>query len=168
MKFAYADPPYLGCGARHYREHAQAAYYDAPSSHRELVRVLVFDYPDGWALSCHTPSLGTMLEFCDQWQVDIRIAAWVKPFASFKPGVNPGYCWEPVIFCGGRKRARSEPTIRDFLSCNITLKKGTHGAKPDGFNDWILDLLNVQPGDRLDDLFPGSGGMAKALERRGI
>lgn len=56
-------------------------------------------------------------------------------------------------------------SVRDFLVANITMKKGTHGAKPDLFNDWILDLLGYQAGDTLDDLYPGSGGMAKALER---
>ena len=46
------------------------------------------------------------------------------------------------------------------------MKKGLQGAKPDKFNDWILDLLNYQSGDTLDDLFPGTNGMAEAILRR--
>jgi len=64
---------------------------------------------------------------------------------------------------GGRKRTRQEPTCRDHLSENITLKKGLCGAKPLRFNQWILGLLNWQRGDELDDLFPGTNGMQTAL-----
>jgi hypothetical protein len=56
--------------------------------------------------------------------------------------------------------------VRDWLSCAVTKQTGQRGAKPDAFNDWILDLLCYEPGDEFDDLFPGSGGMAKAVERR--
>ena len=54
--------------------------------------------------------------------------AWVKPFASFEPGVNPGYAWEPVIFGGVRNLGRDVPTVRDFVSAPITLKRGLVGA----------------------------------------
>jgi hypothetical protein len=38
--------------------------------------------------------------------------------------------------------------------------------KCDYFNDWILDLLNYRGGeDTLDDLFPGTNGMAEAIDR---
>jgi hypothetical protein len=90
----------------------------------------------------------------------------VKPFASFKPGVNPGYTWEPVIFSGGRKRGRDLPTLRDYISCNITLKKGLAGAKPEAVVEWIADWLNVQPGDTVDDLYPGTGGCGRVFARR--
>ena len=53
-----------------------------------------------------------------------RLGAWTKPFASFKPNVNPAYAWEPVVFFGGRKRDRLEDTARDWHSENIALKKG--------------------------------------------
>lgn len=55
--------------------------------------------------------------------------------------------------------------VRDWLSCAVTRKKGLPGAKPDAFNDWILLLLNYEKGDQLDDLFPGTNGMASAIER---
>lgn len=93
---------------------------------------------------------------------DCRVAAWVKPFAAFKVGVNPGYCWEPVIWRGGRtKRARSKDTVRDYHSEVITLSRGVPGAKPPGFVKWIVDLLgaDVKLNDTIIDLFHGSGAM---------
>ena len=63
------------------------------------------------------------------------------------------------------KGSRSTPSVRDYVIANITMKKGTHGAKPDAFNDWILDLIGYQSGDTLDDLFPGTGGMGEAVKR---
>jgi hypothetical protein len=37
-----------------------------------------------------------------------------------------------------------------------------HGAKPAAFCWWLFDLLGALPGDDLVDLFPGSGGVARA------
>lgn len=38
MKAAYADPPYLGCGQRHYGTlHNDAAKYDTPEAHKALI-----------------------------------------------------------------------------------------------------------------------------------
>ena len=96
---------------------------------------------------------------------DVRVGAWVKPFAIFKPNVNPGYAWEPVIWRGGRKRERYDPTIRDFAAVNVTLKRGLTGVKPDGFSRWVFDLLNCQSGDELVDVFPGSGAVSEAFKR---
>lgn len=159
MKFAYADPPYLGC-ARFYADlHADAMIWDDPETHRQLVNHLSNNYPDGWALSLHVPSLCTIRAMC---QDDCRIGAWVKPFASFKPGVNPAYAWEPVIWRGGRKRDRDQPTVRDWCAANITLEHGLTGAKPRAFCRWVFDLLGAERGDTLDDLFPGSGAVASA------
>lgn len=89
----------------------------------------------------------------------------MKPFAIFKPNVNPGYTWEPVIFRGGRKYQRFDKTVRDFLSANITLKKGLPGAKPPEFANWIFEILNIQPGDEFADLFPGTRAVSDAWEQ---
>jgi hypothetical protein len=56
--------------------------------------------------------------------------------------------------------------VRDWLSCACAMRKGLVGAKPLTFNLWILDLLNYQEGDTLDDLFPGTNGMADAIASR--
>ena len=37
------------------------------------------------------------------------------------------------------------------------MRKGLSGAKPERFCIWLFEVLNVRPGDTLDDLFPGSG-----------
>lgn len=162
MRFAYADPPYLGCGAKLYGgEHDRASDADSLDWHRDLILKLVSDFEDGWALSLHTPSLGLLLPLCP---AGARVGSWVKPFASFKPGVNPAYAWEPVIFFGGRKRIRSQPTARDWIAENITLKKGLTGAKPERVCRWILTWLNVQIGDEVADLFPGTGVMGRVAE----
>jgi hypothetical protein len=96
---------------------------------------------------------------------DVRVMAWVKPFCSFKPGVGVAYAWEPVIVRGGRKRNRTQATVRDYIRCNITLKRGLSGVKPDEFCFWLFSVFNMQPEDELHDLFPGSGAVSSAWER---
>lgn len=150
MKFAYADPPYIGQAKKHYSHDENCAEVN----HKVLIGHLYDEYPDGWALSCSSPSLHKILPMCRD---DVRVMAWVKPFASFKPNVNPAYAWEPVIVHGGRKHDRYDKTVRDWCSVNITLKKGLTGAKPAEFCQWLFSVLNAQPGDTLDDLFPGTG-----------
>lgn len=154
--YAYADPPYVGQARRHYG--------DDEINHKILIDWLVENFPDGWALSASSPSLHTLLPLCPQ---NVRVAAWVKPFAIFKPGVNPAYAWEPVIVSGGRKRERFEPTVRDWVSCNITLRKGLVGVKPTAVAQWLLQLLGVRPGDVFVDVFPGSGAVGVVAEAYG-
>lgn len=159
MKFAYADPPYIGQARKHYKNESLCAEVN----HELLVNYLVDSF-DSWALSCSSPTLKQILEL-PAMPKDVRVAAWVKPFASFKPNVNPGYCWEPVIFYKSRKRGRFEATVRDFHSANITLKKGLSGAKPESFCEWIIELLGVQPEDEFTDVFPGTGIMQSVYEK---
>jgi hypothetical protein len=159
MRFAYADPPYLGCGALYAKHHPDALAWDDPETHRALIARLCDEYPDGWAMSASSPSLQTLLAMCP---TDARVGSWVKPFCVFKPGVPVAYAWEPVIFHGGRRRGRDEATVRDWVVCKITLKRGLTGAKPRAVCRWIFDLLGAEPGDTMDDLFPGSGAVAAA------
>jgi hypothetical protein len=56
--------------------------------------------------------------------------------------------------------------LADALLCPITLKKGLTGAKPEGFCGWVLDLLNVQPGDELVDMYVGTGVMGDVMTSR--
>lgn len=153
MRVAYADPPYVG--------QAKARYQCAEIDHAELIKRLDSEY-DAWALSCSSPSLPQILQYCPP---DIRIAAWVKPFCVFKPNVNPAYAWEPVIFKGARKRGRTEPTVRDWVQANIILKRGLCGAKPEAFSMWLFNLLGLLPTDDFQDLFIGTGAVTKAWEK---
>lgn len=76
------------------------------------------------------------------------------------------YAWEPVIVRGGRRRTREQDTVRDWLAENITLRRGMTGAKPAAFVHWLLDVLNVQAGDTVDDIFPGTGGCGAVIAAR--
>ena len=66
---------------------------------------------------------------------------------------------------GGRKGDRNRKTIKDWVSANITLKKGLPGAKPWEFCWWVFDLLGVEPGDDFVDLFPGTKIVTRELEK---
>lgn len=161
VRFAYADPPYLGCGASHYGEHhPDAADWDDPDTHRQLAARLVDEYPDGWALSLNPRDLGMYLPALPD---DVRVAAWCKTWHQIRP-TTVQFAWEPVIFRGGRKDPKRSPMVRDWLTCAVTRQRGLKGAKPATFNQWVLDLLAFRHGeDTLDDLFPGSATMADTL-----
>lgn len=162
MRFAYADPPYLGCGTKLYgKYHPDAALWDQENTHRDLVTRLCDEYPDGWAVSLHVPSLATYLSFCPS---NARVAVWAKTWHQIRP-TTVQYAWEPVIWCGGRKDNKRSPMVRDWMAAAATRQRGLPGAKPEEFNRWILDLLNYQDGDVVDDLFPGTGGMAWTLSQ---
>jgi len=159
VRFAYADPPYLGCGKLYVAHHPEALIWDDPETHRRLIERLSDEWPDGWALSLSAPSLYDLLPMCPR---DVRVMPWVKPFASFKPGVRVAYAWEPVIVRGGRKGTRADATVRDWVAANITMKRGLTGAKPREVCLWLFEVLGAEPGDTLDDLFPGSDAVGAA------
>lgn len=159
MRMGYADPPYLGCGKLYAAHHPDALDWDDPEEHRRLIERLSDEFPDGWALSLHEPSLRIILPMCPE---NCRTSPWVKPFASFKPNVNPAYAWEPVIWRSSRPRTREQDTVRDWISANITLKKGLTGAKPLEFCWQLFAILNLHRDDELIDLFPGTGAVMAA------
>lgn len=173
MRFAYADPPYLGQCRKYDHYHPDGRCWDDLETHRLLIVRLTEEFPDGWALSASSPSLVSLLPFVPK---DHRIAAWVKSFCAFKRGVRPAYAWEPVIFRGGHnppweshpppEKGGKQTTPKDFIIERITLKKGLTGAKPPKFCEWVLDLLNVRPGDEVVDLYPGTGAMTQEAEAR--
>lgn len=155
MIFAYADPPYIGQAKKHYSHDPKCAEVD----HAALITQL--ETYDGWALSCKSDAreLAWLIGLCKQ---PVRLSAWVKPFCSFKPNVNPAYAWEPVIWYSARKRTRKQATVRDWVSANITLKKGLTGAKPREFSFWLFELLNLESDDEFIDMFPGTSAVDNA------
>lgn len=155
VKFAYADPPYLGQCSRygHRHEHPYGCWNGA-DTYEELFRILVADFPDGWAVSASSPSLRTLLPLTPP---KTRVMAWTKPFAQYRPNVNPAYAWEPVLVYGGRRRDRTVLTLKDWVSASPRLKHDPTATKPEAFFRWLLDVLNVQPEDELVDIFPGTG-----------
>lgn len=169
MRFAYADPPYLGCCKMYDHFHGDDGLcWDDLTTHKLLIARLTEHYPDGWALSCSSPSLRHILP---RTPSDCRVSPWIKPFHAYKKGVRPAYAWEPIVWRGGRNKNAPVPekggkaiTPKDFVSANITLKKGLTGAKPLDVCTAILNWLNFQHGDTLDDLYPGTGVMAAAVD----
>lgn len=165
MKLAYADPPYYGMGKKMYGKlHPDAAIWDDKQSHINLMFKLQVGY-DGWALSCNSKDLKWLLPEAPD---DVRVAVWLKPFANWRPNYRVQYTWEPVLFKPSRPSKgyqKGIESVRDHLVCNIALKKGLSGAKPDAFNNWILELINYEPGDSFNDMFPGTNGMAEAIIR---
>ena len=165
MRVAYADPPYIGQSRKHYG--------GAEVNHRLLLAHLRDEFPDGWALSASSSSLEELLMLCREvlGSNRVRIGAWTKPFHIIKRGVRPAYAWEPVIYRGGRNKNPRIPakhglrtTPPDYVSANITLQRGTVGAKPVEFCFWLFDVLNLQRGDEFVDVFPGSGAVSAAWD----
>ena len=164
MKFAYADPPYLNMGKKMYGSlHNEAEKWDSIEEQQKLLKRLSLEYPDGWAFSCNPKDLVFLLTACPP---ETRVCAWTKTFHQIR-GVSIQYAWEAVLFYGGRKGKR-KPMVRDWLSCCIAMRKGLQGAKPNAFNDWILDLFNAKEEDEVHDLFSGSKGLEAAGLRKNI
>lgn len=159
MKLAYADPPYLGVSYRY--DHPDAAKWDDPAAHIELMRMLDRTY-DGWALSASSTSLYALVPGIPSPRA--RIAAWVKPFAAFKRNVRIAYTWEPVIYVPGRDSSKDGAAVgRDHITASIMMRKGLTGAKPPEVCNWILNLMGYVDGDEVTDLFPGTGIMNKVV-----
>jgi hypothetical protein len=162
---AYADPPYIGQARKHYaKEAAAAGRVAAEVDHADLLyRLNEFD---AWALSCSSPSLEEILHLSRSiiGPNEVRVGGWFKPFASFKRGVDPAYAWEPIVYRTARRWRKEQPTCRDWVSANITLQRGTSGAKPEAFCRWLFDLLGAQQQDEFHDLYPGSGAVTRAWE----
>src|SRR5213593_3894845 len=90
-----------------------------------------------------------------------RVAAWVKPFAFFKPNVWPAYAWESVIFKPARKADRSASTPFDWhigRPHGVSSKERgpIKGQKREDFTRWLLAILRWEHDDEFFDLFPGS------------
>ena len=154
MRFCYADPPYPGC--EHY-------YGGRGVNHNILIWHLEHDY-DAFALSTNQKNLAYVLPMLT---CKYRIMAWVKRVGGSIPTSNPSYYWEPVIVHGGRKRSAKEYHRLDWCEaytpiCELA-KLRVRGKKPDKFYHWLLDVVNVKPGDEVIDLFPGNGGLAKVV-----
>ena len=160
ISFAYADPPYPGCAKQHYAKDPSGIRAEEVDHKALIEKLMTFD---AWALSTNTPALRWLLPLCPE---SSRVASWVKPWCAFKSNVRVAYAWEPVIFYGARKKmSKYDITVRDWVSVNITMQRGTHGTKPDEFCFWLFNLIGLHPNDKFYDLFPGSGAVMMAWEK---
>ena len=154
-RFAYADPPYPGLAARYYRHEPTFA---GEVNHRALIASLEASGYAGWALSTSSKALRDVLPLCP---AGARVCAWVKPIGVPPRTRGIHSTWEPVIVVGGRQRP---PGVRDWLRATPARGGGETlmGRKPLSFCAWLFDLLGMQPGDELVDLFPGTGIVGRA------
>lgn len=172
-RLAYADPPYPGLSARYYSGHPD---YDGEVDHAALVEQLVEGF-DAWALSTSAEALPAVLRVCPP---DVRVAAWVRGARANAQASRPRSAWEPVIYAGQLRvpvarsprdaSLRSSATARPEDVLTYRAKPRTTdpdrviGAKPAAFCRWLFELLAAQPYDELVDVFPGSGGVARAWQ----
>lgn len=176
MRFAYADPPYLGRAEYYRAHHEEAMLWDDPETHRSLIARLQAEYADGWVMSLSERSLRTILPMCP---VEARTAAWISErprYAGKAMAVRRHF--EPVIFCGGREGPNRAAdfcvTAQEPLppgSSRYTMDKSAIrsgevfvGRKPAAFCRWVLALLGFEAGDDIVDLFPGTGVMGRVVE----
>lgn len=142
-------------------------YADQPSfggevDHEALIASLTMSWTTGrlfgWALSTSSKALRTILPLCP---AGARVCAWVKPNAPHPQTYGLHSRWEPLIVVGGRN---SRPGVRDWLQAYPARLGGSDliGRKPIAFCAWLFDCLGMVPGDRLEDLFPGSGMVGRA------
>lgn len=159
MRFAYADPPYLGQSKRHYGTHAD---YRGEVDHVNLARKLERDF-DGFALSASMKSLNQLLPM---FLPDVLVLAWFKTIAP-PLGDHRRYSWEPVIMRPVRRygpgyvptaliAAPPQFTFRDTPDSHVI------GEKPERFCHWMFANAGLVAEDDLVDLFPGSGAVGKA------
>ena len=144
-----------------YRDHPD---YAGEVDHAALVARLEAEF-DGWILHTSSVAIPLIAPLVDL--PGVRWGAWVKGFASFKPGVRPAYAWEPVVFKPMRK-GREDYTgafvMRDWIECPMTMKRGFTGAKPEAVCHWAFEVVGAERGDEMVDLFPGSGAVTRAWE----
>lgn len=150
---AYMDPPYPGFARRLYRAHHD---YAGEVDHAAMIR-WAHDRYDGWALSTGAYALRDVLPLCPP---NTLVCAWVKPIGVSSRTRGPHNAWEPLLVVPGR---RLQPGKRDWLRAQPARGEGDlMGRKPLAFAAWLFELLGLQPGDQLDDLFPGSGIITRA------
>lgn len=167
MRFGFYDPPYIDCARRYYKDHAD---YAGEVDHREMIERALIEHPDGWALCGSSKSLiqiSAMLnDLIPENQVEeLRVAAWTK---GSRAGVSyrARDAWEPVFIFRGRAR-RMEATQALDNALVWGGRQHSHpgalvGMKSPAFCEWVFRQLGALRGDRLDDIFPGSGAVGRA------
>lgn len=161
MRFAYADPPYPGLSRRYYGDHRD---FRGEVDHVELLARLTTGPYDGWALSTSAEALRAVWALCPP---ETRLFVWVNGARVVK-SYHPLHAYEAVLVCGARPRR--VPVVEDL--CDVLQWGGRQpshpgaltGMKPAAFCNWLFEVLGACSGDTLDDLFPGSGAVARAWE----
>lgn len=156
-RLAYADPPYPGQADR---------YADGREVNVRLLVAYLRTF-DAWALSTSAAALREVWNECPE----ARCASWQKTFAG-NGWSRVRWCWEPVLFVTDRKGIRpgERSDVWDGLVCPPVVDRSrwsevegkSGGSKPHAFVRWVLDeLLDMDEGDDLVDIFPGSGAVTR-------
>lgn len=169
---AIADPPYLGRAARWYGEngrgsggglhradeHEDAAAWDDPDRHLELLGYLRDNFT-AWAVALSPSSLPLYLGEVPE----ARVMVWHKRNAV-PSGARVRGCWEPVLIWTPRRAYGTGLSVNDVLEAPAP-GGGFAGAKPAAWTRWVLDALgyDVERGDTVADLFGGSGAVASEV-----
>lgn len=174
MRFAIADPPYLGRAERWYGDgrghgagrgradfHPEASKWDNAAAHIALLDDVVARF-DGWAIAMHESSLPLYLAHAPS---DAHVAVWVRGNA-IPTGSRVRALWEPVLYrIPPSRRGRGEVAGEDDV-LNAGISGGFPGRKPEAWTHWVLRLLGVRPdvGDEVVDMFPGTDAVARAID----
>jgi len=141
-----------------YKDHPD---YGGEVDHKALIERLVAEFPDGWALSTSSKTLGPLVRLCPD---DTRILSWVTLNPRFPPGGGLISAWQPCLM----KRLRPPKDIcLDVLvtSYPVGLFNAFLGGKPEEYCFWLFRCLGALPDDELVDLFPGSGAVGRAWDK---
>lgn len=187
MKLAIADPPYPPYADRSARgnggwrqsrarywytdkashsgtaysadHHDEAQDWDKPETHRGLLEKLHAEY-DGWAIA--TSSDGA--SFYGELPRGGRQMIWVNP-KSMSGASRIRSIHELVLLFDppSRRKMVSGQSVNDVL-IEPSQATGFPGSKPPRWTHWVLDALGYDPdADTVDDLFPGSGAVSRAI-----
>jgi len=140
--------------------HADAGRWDDLTEHRALIERLADEY-DGWAIATTPDGLGAYHPL----PVSARVMAWHRPRAM-PGGQRLMSKWEPVIVFipEGRRNREEGEIVSDVLTASAP-NAGFAGAKPAEWTRWVLAVLGFDPAaDTVDDLFPGSGAVSRAVD----
>jgi hypothetical protein len=165
LRLAYADPPYPGTARRYYGHHPD---YAGEVDHVALLsRLATYD---GWALSTSARALPAVLSMAVGLGLEVRVAVWHR-YPRPHPRARIVNAWDPVVYVPAGPRARPAGTravVDSIIGAGVahsmrrTLPGAVVGMKSPRFCEWLFRLLGGAPGDTLDDLFPGSGIVARS------
>lgn len=100
-----------------------------------------------------------------------RDASRTDPHDASSPGHRDGFPSTPArrdastaVQNNGSPGVRRTDSLVYVARARPTDPGWVTGAKPATFARWLFDLLGAQAGDHFTDLFPGSGGVARAWQ----
>jgi hypothetical protein len=164
----YADPPYAGCRAKYARGVKSRQW--GRDARADFMRDLIAQMerlrrPDGiCAVSMGTPELRLLSLFPSR----ARVAAWVKPSSSPRPGIWPSFAWEPVVMWGTFPTGSKAPPDWLNLSPRVADRMGHETPKPIAFAEWILSMTLGDRSGTVIELFAGTAPLARLAAARGM